>query len=183
MAAEPIPSLCVRRGNEHHVCNCGCAEYERRLEVQRQTLLRDGDAFQELQAHANLVEEQRDTAAAERDALAAEIARRNANRALQNIRQKKNRAERALRRAAAKAEKVAQWGILKGQRDAAEQRIDQARRALNSDFVFPGDEHPATLEAAVDKAAEHHGEHHEAEHLKEINEARAALAKVPGEGS
>jgi hypothetical protein len=23
-----IPNRCVRVGNEHHVCNCGCVEYE-----------------------------------------------------------------------------------------------------------------------------------------------------------
>jgi hypothetical protein len=33
-----IPSRCVRRVNEHHVCNCDCEGYERKLAAQREEL-------------------------------------------------------------------------------------------------------------------------------------------------
>jgi hypothetical protein len=59
-------------------------------------------------------------------ALKAEIARRDENRALSDIRRAANRAERKVRVAAAKAAKRAQWKDLEKQRDDARRLIAEA---------------------------------------------------------
>lgn len=114
----PVVALQHPECVDHESWPCACthlfARDERRFLKAR---------IEDLERIAQAAEEMRDTSDARVRELEAEIGRRDARRAANNIRHKANRKRRTAKRELAKAAKIAQWNAVVKQRDEARERV------------------------------------------------------------